>query len=47
MATSRLFQTKIQTLKQTYDMLKVGKQALLAMIDEAEIAESVYNSNAI
>lgn len=28
-------------------MLKVGKQALLAMIDEAEIAESVYNSNAI
>ena len=47
MATSPLFQSKIQTLKHTYDKLKIGKTALLIMIDEAEIVESVYNSNAI
>ena len=34
-------------LKKEFDRLKQGKEALLALIDEAEIAESVYNSNAI
>ena len=38
---------KIDLLKKEFDKLKQGKEALLALIDEAEIAESVYNSNAI
>lgn len=33
--------------KKEYDRLKVGKESLLLMIDEAELPESVYNSNAI
>jgi Fic family protein len=38
---------KIDELKREFDQLKVGKTSLLNLIDEAEIAESVYNSNAI
>ena len=38
---------KIDELKREFDQLKVGKASLLNLIDEAEIAESVYNSNAI
>ena len=38
---------RIQALKTEYDSLKKGKESLLAMIDEAEIPENVYNSNAI
>lgn len=38
---------RIQTLKSEYDRLKIGKDSLLKIIDEAEIPESVYNSNAI
>ena len=37
----------IQKLKETYENLKIGKEALLGIIDEVEIAEAVYNSNAI
>lgn len=37
----------IQSLKKEYDSLKKGKSSLLAMIDETEIPENVYNSNAI
>ncbi len=37
----------INELKFKYDSLRPGKESLLAMIDEAEIAEAVYNSNAI
>src|SRR3990167_7524642 len=40
-------QRKIKDLKIQYDRLKVGKYSLLKIIDEAEIPESVYNSNAI
>lgn len=47
MATSNLDKTKIKLLKEEYDRLKVGKNALLKIIDEVEIPESVYNSNAI
>lgn len=39
--------TKIDELKREFDQLKAGKASLLSLIDEAEIAESVYNSNAI
>jgi Fic family protein len=38
---------KIKQLKQSYEQLKSGKGSLLVMIDEAEVPELVYNSNAI
>lgn len=38
---------QIADLKAQYDQLKKGKEALLRMIDDAEIPEGVYNSNAI
>jgi Fic family protein len=38
---------RIQALKSEYDKLRKGKETLLILIDEAEIPESVYNSNAI
>lgn len=38
---------KINDLKKQYDTLKIGKGSLLDMLAEAEIPESVYNSNAI
>jgi len=38
---------RLQALKMEFDALKMGKDSLLAMIDETEIPESVYNSNAI
>ena len=47
MATSRPIRDRIQTLKREYDTLSRGKESLLSLIDEVEIAESVYNSNAI
>ncbi len=47
MSTSLLFQSKIQKLKAQYDKLKISKASLLKIIDEAEVPESVYNSNAI
>ena len=47
MSTSFLFQNKIKKLKREYDRLKIDKDSLLKIIDEAEIPESVYNSNAI
>ena len=47
MATQKPIREKIKKLKKEYDLLKVGKNSLLQMIDEAEIPESVYNSNAI
>ncbi|TAL50325.1 Fic family protein [Patescibacteria group bacterium] len=37
----------IQTLKAQYDSLRKGKESLLMMVDDAEIPEAVYNSNAI
>lgn len=47
MATPQLTRDRIRILKQEYDHLRIGKESLLKIIDEAEIAESVYNSNAI
>lgn len=38
---------KIEKLKKEYDSLKLGKESLLTIINESEIPESVYNSNAI
>ncbi|OGD85959.1 hypothetical protein A2164_00415 [Candidatus Curtissbacteria bacterium RBG_13_35_7] len=47
MSTLKPVREKIKKLKKEYDLLKIGKNSLLKMIDEAEIPESVYNSNAI
>ncbi len=47
MATSLLTQRKIQELKKEYNKLKKGKESLIRMIDEVEMPESIYNSNAI
>ncbi len=47
MPTPNPIKTKIQALKFKYDKLKAGKESLLAIIQEAEIPEMVYNSNAI
>ncbi|MEI6346208.1 MAG: Fic family protein [bacterium] len=38
---------KIADLKKRFDALKKGKEALLRVLEEVEVAESVYNSNAI
>lgn len=41
---------KIQTiidLKKRFDTLKIGKGSLLTILEDVEVAESVYNSNAI
>ena len=47
MATSQPIKRRIQALKREYDTLRPGKESLLSMIDEVEVPESVYNSNAI
>ncbi len=47
MATTAPLRNRIQKLKKEYDKLKKGKESLLILLDEAEIPESVYNSNAI
>ncbi len=47
MATSRLITDRIRVLKTQFDRMRSGKDALLMLINEAEVAESVYNSNAI
>jgi len=47
MATNNPNKKKIEILKKEYNSLCKGKESLLNMIDEAEIPESVYNSNAI
>jgi len=47
MATNKVYQDKIKELKVKYDSLKNGKESLLTLIDQNEIPENVYNSNAI
>jgi len=47
MAITKPIKERIQALKAEYDILRKGKDSLLVMIDEAEVPESVYNSNAI
>ncbi len=47
MAISNKIKEKIQLLKNEYETLRLGKESLLTMIDENEIPESTYNSNAI
>lgn len=47
MAITKPIKDKIAELKAEFDTLRKGKDSLLVMIDEAEVPESVYNSNAI
>ena len=47
MATTQPIRNRIQDLKRAYDTSRQGKVSLLSMIDEVEVPESVYNSNAI
>ena len=47
MTVSRPVRDRIGALKREYDALRQDKESLLSMIDEVEIPESVYNSNAI
>ena len=47
MAITQPIKNRIQALKRSFDTLCPGKESLLSMIDEVEIPESVYNSNAI
>jgi Fic family protein len=47
MAITQPIKKRIQALKAELDSLKSGKESLLEMIDEVEIPENVYNSNAI
>lgn len=47
MATTKPVRERIKNLREEYDALRSGKEALLVLIDEAELPESVYNSNAI
>ncbi|MEK7102810.1 MAG: Fic family protein [Patescibacteria group bacterium] len=47
MALSLAFQKKIDALKKEYDSLRSGKESLLRLLDESELPESVFNSNAI
>ncbi|MBU4421367.1 Fic family protein [Patescibacteria group bacterium] len=47
MAITKDIKEKIDSLKQEYDSLKKNKESLLDIVFEAELPESVYNSNAI
>lgn len=47
MATNNAVKDKIKVLKTRYDRLRKGKESLLTIIDESELSESVFNSNAI
>src|SRR3989338_5325578 len=47
MAINNPTKKRIQELRAEYDSLRKGKESLLVMVDEAEIPEAVYNSNAI
>lgn len=47
MPITRPIRDRIKALKLEYDRLRSGKDSLLQMIDDAEMPESVYNSNAI
>ncbi len=47
MAVNKTYKDRIAALKRDYEEFRPGKASLLALITEAEIPESVYNSNAI
>lgn len=47
MSITKPLKNRINDLKEEFDVLSAGKESLLTIIDDAEVPESVYNSNAI
>lgn len=47
MAIDPRVKERIRQLKASFDALRPGKESLLTVLDEAELPENVYNSNAI
>jgi Fic family protein len=47
MSLPKGYKNRLDELKREFEQLRRGKESLLEKIDEAEIPESVYNSNAI
>ncbi len=47
MATTQPLKDRLRQLKTEFDRRRKGKESLLKIIDETELAESVFNSNAI
>lgn len=47
MTIQKQLKDRIKELKERYDSLKIGKDELLKLLEEVEVAESVFNSNAI
>src|SRR5476651_1493062 len=47
MAKTSTFARKINELRKRYYEASIGKEALIKLVSEAEIADQVYNSNAI
>ncbi|HBA37035.1 TPA: cell filamentation protein Fic [Candidatus Falkowbacteria bacterium] len=47
MAITKPIKTRLTALKNEFDTLRQGRESLLTILDEAEVPESVYNSNAI
>jgi len=47
MAVHKTIRERIEKQKKIFDQLSQGKESLLIILDEAEVSESVYNSNAI
>lgn len=47
MSITKSAKERISALRKEYDNLRLGKDALLTMVDEVEVPENVYNSNAI
>lgn len=45
--TNQIYKNRLATLRKEYEKLKKGKESLLNLINEAELPETVYNSNAI
>ncbi|HUD06680.1 MAG TPA: Fic family protein [Candidatus Saccharimonadales bacterium] len=44
---SSINRNRIAKLKKEFEQLRIGKESLLTLLEEAELPESVYNSNAI
>lgn len=47
MSLNAAYRKRIEQLKKEFSFLKRGKESLLNMLDEVEVPEGVYNSNAI
>lgn len=47
MAINKVYRDKIKDLKTQFDSLKQEKESLLTILDQNEVPENVYNSNAI